>query len=577
MKGARPGPLLAWVGALAFLVSGPGWGQERPQPEAATGRGDISQAQGRQHMVVTANPHASRAALEILRQGGSAVDAAIAAQMVLNLVEPQSSGIGGGAFLVVYQAQTGRTLAYSGREAAPATAGPDLFLDSQGQPQDFRAMVASGRGVGVPGLLRVLERAHQAHGRLPWRALFQRAIELAESGFPVSPRLHQLLVRDEALRRDPGARRYFYLPDGQALPVGFVLRNPDLAATLRRVAEEGVEAFYQGSLAEAMVAAVGAHPRPGTLTVADLAGYQAQSGEALCRPYRHVGVCTVPPPGGGTTVLQILGLLERFDLAQVRPGSAFFAHLFSEAGRLAYADRERYLADPAAVPVPVEGLLARTYLAQRGAGIGLAGSRGPALPGLPAGVFPGGVAPGQSLEQPSTSHMSIVDRQGNGVAMTSSIEDAFGSRILVAGFLLNNQLTDFSFTPGVANAPGPGKRPRSAMAPAVVVDAGGGLVGLLGSPGGSRIPNYLAQTLVGLVDWGQSPAQAVAQPRVGSRNGATELEAGTSAEAAGPLLSALGHPVAVVDTTSGVHLVWRGGPGWLGAADPRREGLALGE
>lgn len=527
-------------------------------------------------MVVTANPHASRAALDILRAGGSAVDAAIAAQMVLNLVEPQSSGIGGGAFLVVYRADQRRVQAYDGRETAPAAVGANLFVDPQGRPEDFRSMVASGRAVGVPGLLRALELAHRAHGHLPWARLFQPAIDLAEAGFPVSARLHQLLARDEALRLDPAARQFFYLPDGQPLPVGATLRNPALAATLGRVAAGGADAFYRGPLAAAVVAAVGGHARPGRLSPADLANYRALEVAPLCRPYRGLRVCAPPPPAGGVTLLQLLGLLERFDLAQVRPGSAFFAHLFSEAGRLAYADRERYLADPAAAPVPVAGLLARDYLAERAATIALDASRGPGRPGLPAGAFPAGAA-GASPERPSTSHLSIVDPAGNGVAMTSSIEDAFGSRILVEGFLLNNQLTDFSFSAGVVNAPGPGKRPRSAMAPVVVVDRAGRLVGLLGSPGGSRIPNYLAQTLVGLVDWRLDPDQAVAQPRVGSRNGATELEAGTAAEAAAPFLMALGHPVAEVDTTSGVHLIWRGRGGWRGAADPRREGLALGE
>lgn len=579
---AAPGPAPAMrARALAVLipifVALNAAAQGSAQPEPASGRQASEQVVARSHLAVTANPHASAAARDILRVGGSAVDAAIAAQLVLNVVEPQSSGLGGGGFLLAYRAGRGRIDAYDGREVAPAGADPKMFLDDQGQPRPFREMVASGRSVGVPGVLAMLELAHREHGRLPWRRLFQPAIELAERGFPVSPRLHQLLQADPELRNDPAARALFYGPDGQALAPGARLANPALAATLRRVAEEGSAAFYRGELARAMVAAVAAHPRPGSLTEADLAAYRPVKRTALCGPYRAWRVCGMPPPSSGaTTVLATLGILSRYDLAQLRPGSAFFTHLFAEAGRLAYADRDRYLADPAFTEVPVAGLLAPDYLAARGTQIRVDASLVRAEPGQPRATAPRGAGEA-ALERPATSHLSIVDRWGNAVAFTTSIEDVFGSRILVGGFLLNNQLTDFSFRPEGANAPAPGKRPRSSMAPTLVFDRGGRLVAVLGSPGGSRIPNYVSQTLVGLLDWRLTPAQAVAQPHVGSRNAATELEAGTAAETGRIFLEALGHPVKVEDMTSGLHLIQRVPGGWLGAADPRREGVAAGD
>jgi gamma-glutamyltranspeptidase / glutathione hydrolase len=566
---------LAWT-ALAVGAEG------GAQPEAATGRQATTEVFARRHLAVTANPHASEAARTILRAGGSAVDAAIAAQMVLNVVEPQSSGIGGGGFLLVYQAASGQLAAYDGRETAPARADPTMFLDAQGQPRPFREMVASGRSVGVPGILAMLYLAHDEHGRLPWRRLFEPAIALAEEGFPVSPRLHDLLEADPDLRQDAAARALFYTPDGQALAAGARLRNPALAATLRKVAEQGPPAFYQGELARAMVAAVAAHPRPGSLSEPDLAAYRPVKREALCGTYRSYRVCGVPPPSSGaTTVLSTLGILGRFDLAQLRPAQAvtappFFAHLFAEAGRLAYADRDRYVADPAFVGIPVAGLLAPEYLAGRASQIRLDASMVKAAPGEPR-RWPTRAAEEASLELPSTSHLSIVDRWGNAVAFTTSIEDAFGSRILVGGFLLNNQLTDFNFRLEGANAPAPGKRPRSSMAPTLVFDRADRLAAVLGSPGGSRIPNYVSQTLVGLLDWGLSPAEAVSQPHVGSRNGATELEAGAAAATVQPFLEGLGHPVKVEDMTSGLSLIRRLPGGWLGAADPRREGAAAGD
>lgn len=551
------------------------------QPEGAGGGGVKEEAIAARHMVVAANPLAAEAGRQMLREGGSAVDAAIAAQLVLNLVEPQSSGIGGGGFLLHFEEDSGRITAYDGRETAPAAATPDLFLDASGQPLPFLDAAASGLSVGVPGLLRLAETAHQDHGRLPWARLFEPAIRLAEQGFLMSPRLHALLLEEERLQRDPEARRLYFDAAGQPLPVGAKIRNPRLAETLRRIAEGGAQAFYSGPLAEVVVDAVARHPeRPGRLSLADLAGYRVAVREAVCGPYRVWIVCGMPPPSsGGVTVLQILALLERFPLAEEAPLSPGFAHLFAEAGRLAFADRGRYLADPDHVEVPVAGLLDRAYLARRSALIRPDRSLGSAKPGdLELAL----ADPAPQPEPVSTTHLSIVDGDGNAVALTSSIESGFGSRIEVAGFLLNNQLTDFAFQPTrdgrpVANRVEPGKRPLSSMAPTFVLDRTRELVAVLGSPGGSTIIAYVAEAIVALLDWRQSPGAAAALPHVANRNGPTDLEAGTAAEALAPALMALGHEVRVSEMTSGLHIIVLEEGRLIGGADPRREGVALGD
>lgn len=533
-------------------------------------------------MAVTANRHATEAAVEMLRAGGGAVDAAIAAQMVLNLVEPQSSGIGGGGFLLHYDTATRKLAAYDGRETAPREAGPELFLGTDGKPMAFADAMVGGRSVGVPGLLAMLELAHERHGRLPWARLFQPAIRLAEAGFAVSPRLHALLAADHYLDRTAAAGALFYNPDGEPLSVGTPLRNPELAAVLRRVSESGAKVFYRGELAREMARAVREHPtNPGKLREADLSTYRPKVREVLCGAYRSYRVCGMPPPSsGGVMVLQMLGLLSHFAPPQEGPLEALSVHRFAEAGRLAYADRARYLADGDFVPVPVAGLLEPAYLAGRARLIDDEMSLGRAEPGQPPEAVSGGT--GLEAERPSTSHLSIVDAQGNAVSMTSSIENAFGSHILVRGFLLNNQLTDFSFQPDeagrpVANQVRGGKRPRSSMAPTLVFDPAGRLYAVLGSPGGSRIINYVAQALTALLDWHLPPAEVVALPHVGSRNGDTELERGTQAEDLAEPLRARGHPVRVVDMTSGLHLIVRRDEAWEGAADPRREGWAEGD
>jgi gamma-glutamyltranspeptidase/glutathione hydrolase len=534
-----------------------------------------------QFMVAAANPHAARAGVEMLRAGGSALDAAIAVQMVLNLVEPQSSGIGGGAFLLHWDATAARISVFDGRETAPAAARPERFVRADGTPMGLGEAIGSGRSVGVPGVLRLLELAHAKHGRLPWRRLFEPAIRMAETGFAVSPRLHRLIAADPLLSRYAAARAYFYLPDGKPLPVAHRLRNPQLAALLRRVAVEGSDAFYRGDVARDIVAAVTTHPKPGDITGQDLAGYRAVERDAICGSYRVYRICGMPPPSsGGIAVLAILGVLEHFPMATVQPGSSQAVHLFAEAGRLAYADRDHYVGDPAFVQVPAAGLVDPAYLQERARLILPERSMGSAAPGTPAGAR---VALGidATVESSGTSHLSVIDAQGNAVAMTTTVESAFGSRILVHGFLLNNQLTDFSFVPEqggrpVANRVEPGKRPRSAMSPTFVFNPDGSLQATLGSAGGSAIINYVAKTLVGVLDGRQSPQQAIAAPNMGSRNRETEIERGTALESIASALRSMGHPVAAVDLVSGTHAIVRTPRGLRGGADPRREGVALG-
>jgi gamma-glutamyltranspeptidase / glutathione hydrolase len=533
-------------------------------------------------MAVAANPLAARTGLEILRRGGSAVDAAIAAELVLNLVEPQSSGIGGGGFLLYYDSKARRISAYDGRETAPARARPGRFLDASGRPLARADAVASGRSVGAPGLLRMLELAHREHGRLPWGELFAPAIRLAEEGFRISPRLHALLAADRWLREDRNAARYFYLPDGSAKPAGTPLRNPQFAAVLKRIAARGADAFYRGAIARDIARAVRGNRRsPGDLGEADLAAYAAKEREPLCGPYRKWKVCGMPPPSsGGFTVLSMLGILEHFDLRALAPDSAAAVHLFAEAGRLAYADRDRYVGDPDFVSAPIAALLEAKYLGARAGLIDAQRSMGQARAGMPAAAAAFGSS--EALELPATTHLSIVDAEGNAVALTASIEAAFGNRQMVRGFLLNNELTDFSWLPEengrpVANRVAPRKRPRSSMAPTFVFDDKGGLLLAIGSPGSHSIINYVAQTIVNVLDWDMDIEAAVASPRFGSRNGPTELEAGTKVERLAPELERMGHSVRIRPVASGLHGILRTKEGWTGGTDPRREGVAVGE
>jgi gamma-glutamyltranspeptidase/glutathione hydrolase len=563
---------------LAVLAGTGMAGAQTVQPEAASGFAPVPAVASAGFMVVTANAHATDAAAEILQLGGNALDAAIAAQWVLNLVEPQSSGIGGGGFMLHWDATRGRMSAWDGRETAPRSASADFSRRPDGTPATFSEILATGQAVGVPGLVAMLEAAHRRDGTLEWERLLRPAIRLAENGFAISPRLQQLLQDDSLLRLDPAARALYYRENGDARPVGEILRNPELAGTFRAIAATGAKALHDGGGADRIAAAV--RQRGGALTALDLQDYRPVQRHAVCAPYRQWRICGMPPPSsGGIGVLQLLGLLDR-GKPLADPDTADAVHLFAEAGRLAYADRARYLADPDFIEVPQRALLDPPYLDRRARLIDPLRSMGIADPGeLPERHSQ---ADDDAPELPATTHLSIVDRAGNAVALTSSIESAFGSRIQVEGFLLNNQLTDFSLVAErdgkpVANRLQPGKRPLSSMAPTLVFDAGGQLHAVLGSPGGSRIINYVARTLVALLDGKLEPAAALALPHAGNRNGATEIERGRVYQELARELERRGHTVQQVDMTSGLHLIMRVDGQWVGAVDPRREGAARGE
>ena len=556
-------------------------------------------ATGKRMMVTSAHPLATAAGLDMLERGGSAVDAAIAVQLVLGLVEPQSSGIGGGAFLMHFDARRNLVAAYDGRETAPSSADERLFQDPSGKPLPFGVAVVGGRSVGVPGVLRMAEFAHQRHGKLPWRALFGPAIRLAERGFPIGLQLHRWLGADPRLRADHNAAALFYNDDGTPKAAGTLVRNPAYAQVLRAVARHGPERFYSGANALAIVAAVRAHAaNPGHLLLKDLAGYTPKPREPLCFDYRAHVICSMPPPSsGGIALAQMLGMLEHTGFDRAAPMSADAVHLFAEAGKRAFADRNLYVADPDFVAVP-RGLTDRDYLAQRARGIGPVASAA-AQAGQPPGTTLS-LAPDRSPELPSTSHLSIVDARGNAVSMTTTIETVFGAHLMVNGYLLNNQLTDFSFIAtengrAVANRVEAGKRPRSSMTPVLVFErrpdgTRGPLVLISGSPGGSAIINYVAKTLVASLDWKLPLQEVLSLPNFGSRNigpnGTLELEAGHAAPALVERLRAMGHEVRELDLASGVHAIERvcrdAGARllrhcvWIGAADPRREGQAAG-
>jgi len=576
-------------------------GPTRAAPEAASGRQSRGLAVTRQHMVASANPYASEAGRDILREGGSAVDAAIAVQLVLNLVEPQSSGIGGGAFLLHFDAATRAIRTYDGRETAPATAKPGRFLDTDGKPIPFAAAIASGAAVGVPGALAMLELAHRRHGHLPWARLFAPAIALARDGFIVSPRLALLLDWMGPSAFSPEARQYFFDASGKAWGSGHQLRNPAFAETLETIARDGARAFYDGPIAERIVAAVGAGPSPaGDLAPTDLAGYAPREREPVCVPYRDYRVCGMGPPSSGAhTVGQTLRLIEAFDLGH-GPSAALNAratHIIAEAQKLAYADRNRYLADPDFVPIPA-GLLAEPYIDRRRASIAPLRAAERVEAGRPDADGAHLFGEDATIEASGTSHISIVDGAGNAVSMTTTIEAAFGSRLWASGFLLNNQLTDFSFRPEdargrpIANRIAGGKRPRSSMAPTIVLDRSGELKAVLGSPGGSRIILYVVKSIVAMIDWEMDAQAAAALANFGSQGRAFELESTTSSAYdvltrpwawrstiwQALRLKPLGHRIDFDLMTSGTHIIVRRGPNHLeGGADPRREGVALGD
>lgn len=579
-------PLLPWRAAAAgllavLLLTAAGCGSAvRPAAPVETGIPVESRSGA---MVAAAHPLAVEAGQRILRAGGGAVDAAVAVALMLTLVEPASSGIGGGGFLLHFEAASGRLDAYDGRETAPAAVTPSLFVDVDGRPRSFYDAAIGGASVGVPGLLRMLELAHRRHGRLPWPVLFGPAIETAEAGFPVSPRLARLIAEDAYLRATAPAAHIFYHPDGTPAAAGERLVNPELAATLRAVAEGGADAFHTGDIARDIVRTVRTAARiPGGMTEADLAGYRPLRREPICRPYRRWRVCGVPPPtSGGIAVLQILGLVEPVAMADIAMPSPTTVHRFVEAARLAFADRDAYVADPDFAAVPTAGLLDADYLRRRAE---LIGERAmpPPEPGLPRGAEAAVLPTPAGMDGFSTSHLAIVDGDGNAVSMTASIENTFGSRLMVRGFLLNNQLTDFAFVPSVggapvANRPEPGKRPRSSMAPTLVFDESGRLVLAIGSPGGPRIISYVAQTLFGVLDGGLDLQAAIDQPRIVAGGAAVELERDRAPPALAAELGALGHPVVLRELESGLNGIQVTGRGLAGGADRRREGVARGE
>ncbi len=547
-------------------------------------------------MVAAAHPLATQAGLQMLQAGGSALDAAVAVQMVLALVEPQSSGIGGGAFMLHWNGR--QVQAYDGRETAPAAATERLFMQADGQAMPFAAVVGSGRAVGVPGAVRMLETAHRAHGRLPWARLFEPALALAREGFALSPRLHAMLRAEPGLKQDARAAALYFDASGQPWPVGHRLRNPALAQVLSAVASQGSAALHAGPVAADIVARVNAQASAsGPMSLADLMGYRSIERAALCTDWLAVyRVCGMPPPASGhLAIMQILGVLQQ---AQVEPGltagipGEAWLHHYAEAARLAFADRAQHVADPAFVQPPGDDwntLLGSAYLRQRAALIGPQRMR--LAPAGAPGVSP--QAQGRQIEQPEagTSHISIVDGDGRAVALTTSIEAAFGARImsdggsgLPGGFLLNNQLTDFSFAPTdaqgrpVANRVQPGKRPRSSMSPTLVFDRRSGrLLMSLGSPGGALIIHFTAKTLLGTLAWGLSPQQAIALPNFASLGGSVLLEARRFPADSVAALNARGHAVIELELPSGLQAIQRQGDGWRGGADPRREGLVLGQ
>jgi gamma-glutamyltranspeptidase/glutathione hydrolase len=535
-------------------------------------------------MVVAAHPLAAEAGLTMLRRGGSAIDAGIAAQMVLGLVEPQSSGIGGGAFMLYWDAAARTLTSYDGRETAPASATPDLFLNADGKPLPRKEAMASGLSVGVPGVLAALKLMHDAYGKLPWAELFEPAIALARDGFEVSPRLAKMLAEADPKLFTPEARAYFFDEAGRPWPQGYRLSNPAYADTLSIIARDGIEPFYKGDIARDIALAVQNDPRkPGRLTTEDLAKYRAKQREPVCVPYRDYRVCGAGPPSSGAVAAgQVLGMIEAFDLGEA-PLALPPTHLIAEAQRLAFADRARYLADPDFIDVPTAALLDPDYLTKRGAlidpGSTMNAVEAGSLPNVPQSAF--GID--RSQAGGGTSQISVVDDAGVAFSMTTSIETAFGAKSMVRGFLLNNQLTDFSFEPidaegrPIANRVEGGKRPRSSMAPTIVFDQDGTPAYVLGSPGGPAIIFFNLKALIALIDWGLDPAQAAALGNFGSVESRFLLETGTGLDALENGLAAKGHDVKRIPFTSGLHIIAITQDGLQGGADPRREGVALGD
>ncbi|MGB3814820.1 MAG: gamma-glutamyltransferase [Shinella sp.] len=572
--------LLSATGALAQQAS------DTVSPERATGLATAKVVAAKDHMVAAAHPLAAAAGEQVLAAGGSAIDAMVAVQTVLGLVEPQSSGLGGGAFLVYHDAEAKRIVTLDGRETAPMEATPKLFLDDKGEPMAFFDAVVGGRSVGTPGTVMLLQEAHNRWGRTPWKDLFAPAEKLARDGFAVSPRLASLIAAEgDDLKAFEATTAYFFGADGAPLKAGTVLKNPAYAETLSAIAKGGATAFYGGAIAEAMVDTVRmAGKKAGVLSLADLANYRVKVRQPVCIDYRALDICGMGPPSSGAVAIgQMLGMLENFDLKALGKDNPESWRLIGDAQRLAFADRGRYLADTDFVPAPIKGLIDKTYLGERAKLLDGDKALGDdaVVAGKPEWDHAFNFGRDAAIELPSTSHFVIVDKQGNVVSMTTTIENGFGSRLMTGGFLLNNELTDFSFNTHdeglpVANRVEPGKRPRSSMSPTIVLKDGKPLLAI-GSPGGSQIIGYVAQALIAYIDWGMDVGEIVAMPHLINRFGTYDLEAGTEAEKLAEPLKALGYEVKVGDMNSGLHAIELSTEGLKGAADPRREGVAVGK
>lgn len=549
-------------------------------PEQGTGLTQQQQVYAKKYMVASANPLATEAGYDILKQGGSAVDAMIAVQSTLSLVEPQSSGLGGGAFVVYWDNKTKTLTTFDGRETAPLKADEKLFLDEQGKPLKFMQAVVGGRSVGTPSIPLLMEQLHQRYGQVAWSSLFQKPIALAEQGFVVSSRMAQSIQQNqESLQRFAETKAYFF-PQGQALQAGQILKNPDYAQSLRDLAKQGAKPFYTGTYAQNIVNVVNNSPEnAGVLSLADFQKYRVIERKPVCASYREYQVCGMDAPSsGGIAVGQIVGMLNQFPQQKIQEKSIDSLRILGDASRLAFADRDYYVADPSFVTVPSQALLKPEYLQQRAA---LLKQSTQALTDVKAGDLGVTQATGKAVELPSTSHIVVVDAQGNVLSMTTSIENAFGSTLMANGYLLNNQLTDFSFEPSkngvaVANRVEAGKRPRSSMAPTIVLKNGEPYLAV-GSPGGSRIIGYVAKTLMAHIDWGMDIQQAISAPNVLNRFGSFELEQHSTASQLAPSLQQIGYKTDVRDLNSGVQGIVITKDGLIGGADPRREGKVMGD
>jgi gamma-glutamyltranspeptidase / glutathione hydrolase len=570
--------------ALAVVLPAVAFAQNATEDLSGFATEDRPPAVARHHMVAASDPLAAEAGLQVLRSGGNAIDAAIAVQAMLTLTEPESSGIGGSAYLVYFDRKSGRVFTYDGRETAPAMADENLFIGDDGKPLPQAAIFTGGRSVGVPGAVRMLELAHKEHGKTPWNELFNAAIDKAANGFAVSRRLADSIRRDRYLPQHAAAKAYFFDTGGAPLAAGTLLRNPGLADTLKAIASKGADAFYSGPIAEDIVRAVRTDPNPSEMTLADLATYNAKERPAVCGLYRTWRVCGMGPSSSGAIgTIATLKMLQRFDLPSTAPLGIDSVHLLAEAGRLAHADRIHYVADPDFVDVPTEALLADDYLSLRSKLIDHNHDIGTVNPGDPIHKrADAGVPVGADAEMAGTADMSIVDDDGNALAMTTSVGLAFGSRILVRGFILTDQLSDFAVRPEIdgieqINRVEAGKRPRSSMSPTLVFDPQGNFKASAGSVGGNLIVGFVSEVLVAMLDWNMDPQKAAGLPHVVNLNGDTRIEKGTTLEALAGALEARGHKVRSSPLASGTQAILARDGKLLGGADPRREGIAIGD